>query len=337
MTRQVFLFDNDISDYVITLPNITLQAPNYGQLLISDYPVIVGNNIDGFWDKKNSASPFKGSNDLQGYRVQIKQNGVTVFTGSIQQIQANNDSKTAQITLRSDVQKALEKGIIFASSVQKSPSETVVDICNLYNIPVDSSSFGYSSSIYAVDNVLISALWIDPGVTVLEAIQQIAEIGCARVFLFNDVLYFQVYEEKTSAAIYEFSESLTQGNLWSNPQVTSIQKEKATGYSITWTGEPVATFGDDSGQFKSITAGYDSPIRIESLQAAVWIGEKWLSYLNRDQEQITFQTDIEIGSVIPLLSPVSVEYEGWSDIETVDIIGIDNGSNLFSVITGETR
>lgn len=329
----------DISRYVAALPRLAEQTAEYGQLVVVDLPTMTGENSQGFWDSRNPASPFFGAS-LNEMPISAERGGIEVWSGLIQGIRSDDRVRTAEVTLRSTIQRKLDDGAIYVSGTDTNPANTPASIarriCELYGIPVDSGSFGRSHGIYSLDNALISALMITPELSVRDALQQIAQIGCARVYWDGVAMHFEVWETRTAPGIITFSDDpANPARLIVHPMVEPLEKQEAKGYSVQWLGG-VADFG--AGQL-SISAGPDAPFTIRSLQGAVWFGELWLEYLQSQQKRITFGVSAAYGRALRLSYPVSIEYSGggWGSLETVDIVAIDNSSELVSTITGVTR
>lgn len=335
--RIVYLSDIDITEYVIEIPDSEQAQGEFGQLLINDIPTMTGLNITSFWDQRYPGSPFYGAATLFDFPIRIEQDGVDVWKGHILSINADNEQGTAIVGLRSTLQATLEKGCIYVSSAPESPSQAIKNICYLYGIPIDTASFGYAEGIYSSDNVEITVLLVRPDMSVLDAIQQIANIGIAQVYSVNGVLYYDVYREHSAPAIYTFDDAEFGADLWRAPSVNSIEKEAIKGYSISYISG-VAEFGTDVEKGKSIQAGGESPIRIETLQAATWVGEQWLSYLNRPQQLVQWECATSLAKSFILGSPIGISYTiGQWDALTVDLCRISPGDRLKSILTGRTR
>jgi hypothetical protein len=334
--RQVFLLGNDISDLIISISEININAGDYGQLTINDLPSIQGNNQRGFWDQTNEYSPFYAESQLSKFTIEIYNEGTFVYKGAIQSIQINNQEKTADITLKSDIQRKLEKGLIYASLPEANPSKMVQEICSLYKIPYDGSSFGKASEIYEADLVRTSAFFKNEG-TVQDGIQQILEVGIGRVYSQNGILYYDVFKTKTVDPVFTASDNEDNAEgitLFAHPEITTSEKEPITGYNIKYVnGE--AVFGDIEEQGKTIDGSYASPARISTLQAAVWIGERWMDYFSLSQQNISISVPARYGKSFLIDYPIGVEYQGKS--YTVDLVSINNSLKLESKLGGLTR
>lgn len=329
----------DISRYVAALPRMAEQTAEYGQLLVVDLPTLTGEDSQGFWDARNPASPFFGA-ALNEQPISVERGGIEAWAGLIQGIRSDGRGRTADVTLRNTIQRKLDGGAIYVSGTDTSPADTPARIaqriCELYGIPIDSGSFGRSHGIYALDNALISALLITPELSIRDALQQIAQLGCARIYWDGECLHFEVWETRTAPAIITFSDNPSNpARLIVHPTVEPLEKQESLGYSVQWAGG-TADFG--AGQL-SISAGPDAPFTIRSLQGAVWFGELWLSYLQAQQKRITFGVTAAYGRALRLGYPVGIEYSGagWGSLETVDVVAIDNSSELVSTVTGVTR
>jgi hypothetical protein len=334
--RQVFLLGNDISDKVVSIPDVVTTAGDFGQLTVNDLPNITGDNQDGFWDNTNQGSPFYGAREISDYDIEIYNKSEKVYIGTIQGIQINNQDKTATVTLKSKIQRALEKGLVYASVENSNPATMIQEICSLYKIDCESASFGRANGVYELDNVRTSALFKNEG-TVADGIQQILEIGIGRIYLQNNRLYYDVFREKETPVIFTASDKVDNTNgvtLFGHPNVTIIEKEPITGYNIKYI-QGAAIFGDTENQGKSIDGSYASPVRIMTLQSAVWIGERWMDYFGKPQQIIDFSIASNYGKAMRITDPIGIEYRGRTF--TTDITSINNSLQLESKLGGITR
>lgn len=341
--RRVLLFDQDITKYVTAIPAVVYTAGEYGQLVVNDLPNLTGDNRRGFWDTGNQASPFYGATTLNNFPISIENDGVTIFSGRVQQIQADNTTRLANVILKSDVQAKLEKGIVYASSQADTPANLVKEICDLYKIPIDSASFGSSNALYSANLVLVNAFF--QGDTDIQgALQTIAEIGCARIYVINGRIHFDAYQEKTADPIFNFSDDTFGAAgvlLFSHPATAILEKQPIEGYRVEHmqSGNPAigdGIRGNENQWGKTISAGVDSPVRIVNQQSAVFIGELWFSYLNRKQVSHTIGIPTRYGKSLGLGMPISYSYRGRPPL-TIDITQIDNSAKVQSLVTGVTR
>src|SRR3990172_2844374 len=332
----------DISRFVVAIPRIAEQTADYGQLLVMDMPTLTGENSQGFWHERNPSSPFHGA-DINEMFINIENDDLLVWTGLIQGIRSDGSAKTAEITLRSEIQRKLDSGCIYVSGTATNPSDTPAGIaraiCELYGIPIDSSSFGQSHGIYTVDNVLLSSTMITPETTIRDALQQLAQIGAARIFWSDGRMHFDVWTNTLTPPIAIFTDTAALalasipavGRLMTPPTIEPLEKQVTNGYSVQWLGGS-ADFGTEP---ISISAGPDAPFQIRSLQGAVWLGERWLDYMQTAQQRISFAVSAQYGRVLKLGFPIAIEHSahGWSSNEVIDIVSIDNSSILSSIIT----
>lgn len=341
--QRVYLFGNDISEFVASIPGIELNAGEYGQVVVSPIPSIMGNNVFGFWDSQNQASPFYGAMNLSNYSVMITNDGQTTFDGSILSIAADNDSLTADVQLRSEFQRTLEGGCIYASPVAgETPSAAIANILTLYGIEVDAGSFAAAGSIYEADNVLIRIQSILPDQTIINIMQMIAEIGVARISLSEGRVRYDVFDPTIDTSpLYIFSDSDRNADgctlLAPNPRVEFLQKDVITGYTVEWAGTPTADFGSDTATKKTVSGPTDGVLQIMSFQAAVWIGERWLSYLQRPQRRITFTVPVNIAKQLDTGYPIAIEYSKWGTAVTLDTVLINTSQKVSATIAGVTR
>jgi hypothetical protein len=338
---NVYLNGNDINQYIESVPTIVESAGDYGQIFSVEFPALSGINRDGFWDKTNPASPFYGARELSKFSIRIERNGVDVFEGVITKLTTNNQARTASVELKSNIQRNLEKGCIYASAYQSTPSEMASEIASLYNIEVNNNSFARSDSIYNSNSVYCSSFFRG-GSTVLDAIQELARFGCARAYISKQKLNFDVFRPRTVASVFTASDKSdnTDGiTLWSYPNIENNEKEPIEGYRIEYIngeGPLAATLGSSAQQTFTLNGGKGNAVRINTLQAAVWLGDLWVEYFNTPQEIISFTIPGRVGKSLDINMAIDLEFNNRATL-TIDIISIDNNEERFSVVRGLTR
>lgn len=337
---SVYLNGNDISTQVIEVQTTSLSVGDFGSLISNDITGFLGQNYNQFYDNTSPASPFFGYTDLSIFEVEIYQGGVLVFKGNINQIVVDNQSKTANITMESVLGQALTKYITYISEDIDTPANVIKDLCILFGLEYDSTSFGYANSIYEVNLVFISVYITKAEITLLDLFQQICNYGVGRLYAINNVLYYDVFAPKITSSLYTFSDKLTNEDgitLYSAPIIEPLQKESLEGYNISNVSEfgPAAS-GTEKQQNFSLDGSTASNIRIMSLPAAVWIGEKWKSYFNTPQSKVRFTTPVSIGNVMELGFPIEIEYK-YNQFGVMDIIEINKNNTLYTEIVGLTR
>ena len=330
----------DISRFVSDIPPVIQSSGDFGQVVVNSIPSIQGQNFQNFWDMRSQNSPFYGASNLSDYEIDIQRDGDTTFKGNIKSINADNTSRTANIELRSALQKALERGCIYVSQKgMETPSGAIQNIANLYNIPIDAGSFGVANSIFNADLVYVNINLYEPSMSVMDIFQQIAEIGLLRLYGINGVLYCDTWFSDYAPSIYTFSDNSSNADgitIISHPVVQSNPRETINGYSID-TIVGLIEFGTVENQTKSISGGLDSPVQIMSLQAGVWIGEKWIEYMSTPFDTISFDVPASYGRTIPLGATVTIDYNSrdWVS-QDINITAIDNSGKTVTKITGVT-
>lgn len=318
---QIYLDGVDISRHCIDIDELAYNVGEYGQLFTIDTYNITLDNIRGLFDSDSANSPFY-NNELTNHKMAVYMNGSLITEGFISQCKPDSEKKTSVITLIPSNINKLDQSCIYASSEEATPSAIVSEICDLYKIPYDQLSFFGSSSVYELDNVYLS-VFFENECSIREAIQQIAEFACARVYMYRNKLYFDVYRE-TSTSItpaYIFSDDSTIGivNLWSTPRSENVNKQSLTGYKIEYI-DGTAEYNTDGETNKSLNGDYGNPVRIMSLQSAVWIGEKWLEYLAKPQRRVKIRCASNIGNSLNLGYIVQITYNDKT--EKYKVVGI---------------
>ncbi len=336
--RQVLLLGIDITKFIISISEITNSVGDFGQLAINEAPTLEGDNRLGFWDVGKSASPFFGENDLNKFDIEIINNGQSIFKGFVQNITANNQSRISSITLSSVVQKTLERGLVYASADTANPAVIARQICTLYKIPIDEVSFSKASGLYG-KNLIVFSAFFKGETSILDGLQMIAELGLARIYNFNNRLHYDFFNIKAAPPVITFSDqSSGQVRIYSHPETEIIEKDKAEGYSVEWVGDNLgtkATFGITENEGKTLSGGWGNPVRIMTLQSAVFMGEQWLAYLNKLHRKLLFDIPINFAKTLSLNDPIGLDYRGTTTIG--DIISIDSSRRVSATVQILTR
>jgi len=329
----------DISQYCLNIDTVKYEVGEYGQLFTVDTYKITLNNIQGIFDPASKNSPFYGTENYNNHFIEVYVNGSLITEGYVYQIDADDSTKTSIITITPTNVLKLDNACIYASVQEYTPSVIVREICELYKIPVDQASFFGSNAIYEKDNIQVTA-YFDGEMSIKEALQSIAEIGCARIYMYKGKLYYQVYKTYDSdiAYLYQFNDDSRNGqvNIWSQPTAGSINKQKINGYTIKYIdvigNDQTLTFNTEADSNKSLSGANTDAVRIVGLQSATWIGETWLEYLSFTQKRVSFKCNANIGKSLDLYNIVEFNYNGNSNIYRV--VGIST-AELVSEITLE--
>lgn len=296
----VTLNDTDISRYIQGNSFVLTSAKaEVGQVLINPIPSLVGIDTEGFWNPNNPASVFFGVNDYSVYTIKIIDDGLEIFNGSIQNI-TRNPNGTANVSLQTELQKILEKNIIYSSGENTmNPAGMFIEVCDLFKIKYDPVSTLRSSSVYELDEIRVSSNVLTPDTSILSFLETLAQTGVASIYAIGDYLYFAVYESGAiTNPVVTLENTSDSDEYWilTKPAISSVQKDIPTGYSITYNGvlsvlDLLTEFGDQSNSF-SLSGGLNDLITIRTLQSAIWAGEQTLEYSNRADTSVS----LEIGT-----------------------------------------
>ncbi len=334
--RTVYLGTNDISRWVIDLPNVQLRAGEYGQVATNPIPFLPGADQTGFWNSRCAASPFYGMTRPADFPIRIEIAGLTVFTGSIQGI--TSDGYKADVSLRTILQRTLEGGLIYESpAVPLDPASTFAAICVQYGIPFDSVSVATSAAIYTAAGLAVQVSQPSPAVKILDAFQALAEVGVARIYEVLGTVYFEAWQPRTAVALSTFTDTVGVDTLWDRPTVQTVEKDACEGYVVEWIGSPTHVRGLSNAIRRTISAGPGATVMITSDNGAVWVGEQWFRYLNTPQDMITFRVPAAIGRSLVIGAAVEIDYSRWAAPVTVDVQALDLGSDLYTTLTCLTR
>jgi len=335
---SVFLNDTiDITEYVHSRPVIVDEMPNFGQLMVSGITSLEVVNKWGWADVNNPASPFYGYATLEDFTITIKQDDETIYTGVVDQV--IKDGQLGTIEMEPTLQKVISKKCIFASDEISNPARIFRRICELYKIPYDSNSVNVSESIYELDEVRCSAYLLNPDMDIASVFQSLCDVGIARIYSYRNLFYFEAYQDIELIPVFTISSVPSNpGNyLIQPPVISNLPRDPFVGYEIETT-QGNATYQKGTGTMQSINAGNDSEVRINTLQSAVVIGERWIEYAGLSQKQVDFIVPAKtLGRELQLGYPVSVyDADSQSTID-VEIRYIEQTDTVVTTCQGVSR
>ena len=330
MARTVWLSGNEITKFITNIPTIPKTKGERGQLTINETITLTGDNSKSMWNRSNTKSILYGK-DINDFEVKIYNNDILDFKGNINNVVSNNS--TAEIECRSELYKLMQMKALYIST-NKTPAELCKDVLIYYGMPINGASFERSIDVhkyYSLTAQININLQQDTNMSVLDLVQQLADIGCARLYYANNMFYYEAYDSTYTPPV---SVSLTITDLQSAPRTYSYEQEKIERYQIT-TITNVVTGGDINSDaiLKQMYYSSDSPIRI--ITGAHYIGSSYLELSAQEKEVIEVGIDKEEGYAIDLDSGFDVTYAklGWSN-KAFEVINIDNSHPFITQVTG---
>jgi len=337
----IYLNNVDISIHVQgnSLSLQSAKAP-IGQVLINPIPTMVGIDTDGFWNPQNPASVFFGYNDYSVFEVTAYDEGIEVFSGRIKNI-SRQSNDTVNVQMQTELQIALNKNLIY-SGLSMNPARLFMDMCQKYNIKYDPVSTLRSSNIYELDEIVVSSDVLVPNTPILSWLQQLAQTGVASIYSIGDYLYYKVYESgsiENPVCTLENTSDSDEYWLLSKPILSSREKEIPEGYLITYYDpdfskeDQTAPFGIEDNAF-SISGGQNDLIRIDTLQSAVWIGEKWLSFLSRTDAPVQLGIDTKLARDLKIGYPIRLVMNDGTIPMNIEIESLTTNNAIETILGG---
>jgi len=328
--KQVIIAGYDMTEFIIDIPATNQEKAEIGQLIINDTLSLGGDNSEGFWYISNPYSPFY-SKDIGDLLVEIYKDSLVINSGYILNITA--DSKTAQIDIKTEIYDILNTRAIYISEID-TPANITKAILSYYGFDYDLASFNRSDDVHsaygltAQVNLSISDM---STMTVLDLLQQLSIIGVARLYYYKGKFYYEAYDSTYDIPV---SVDITMSDIAIPIKTYKYEVEPVGSYQITYAYGDVS--GGDSAStkpLKSISYGFDNPIRIMTSLGAIYIGESYLTLSSQDKVVAELGIYMEKGSVVSLRSGITITSTrlGWTS-KRFEVVSIDNSHDFITQI-----
>ncbi len=317
--------DIDITNDIINPQSIEIvkQVSDYGQAIVTPAITLTLSDKDNRYNSRYGSGMFYNYPDYSEFKVSILGDSGSIglstmlYRGQIQEVNSDTGNQTT-ITINSELQKQLEPRFIYVSEAQMNPAEILRELCIQRGIEYDVNSINVSSNIYDNNAVVCSAKVLKPDTSILSFLQALAQIGIARIYTIDNKIAMNVYDKTAvPVPVITFDTSVHSGSnpLLSKVVYETIHKDPPQGYNVQWVGgvTEYTTESKFSDKFiQQISGGNDALVRIESLQSAVWIGETWHHFLNKESAVLTGDIAREYGVQIDLGYPIQISQDELS-------------------------
>lgn len=345
---QVILLD-DIDIYargdVDKIINVLEEKTFRRDKLINSQFNIKVRNFDNFYSVDNNTSYFNNIiwryEPLKIYNI----NGDLIWDGIIRNIHRDHNTGMATILTINKLHKQFTEIITYASSTAETPATAAKNIMDNYSISYDATSV--QNSINQLDDnscyvqVNITA---EDNVTVMAAIEKLAEYACADAFSSNGKVFFKHWKPFTGGVKVNILEK----DLKVRPKVTDLESEIINQFSIPYDGDLGIPATDTNGYgtiSKQSTyfgvhdlpgfdgGGAESQIYFTTLAGARYIGECYIrrTHINPlTQPRPPWAIDFELKGT----------QQDWIDLETYFTLTFDDeswSSKTFEFFRTETN
>jgi hypothetical protein len=235
MNPQILLLGEDIFERTLDFVNVNeMKTFNKSKLITNTYTIPVKNE-DDFFTVNNSKSIFNGANWRYSTVIVNNGDGNKIWEGAIFDIKRNHITKQAEIVCKNTFFNFRNEIISYQSSTWESGAAAFQNIC-------DNAGFTKynTQSVNASDSQLVAngcKLMVDietsDGKTFIQAIETLAELSNAYLYVHNDELYFVHWQEFTGGTTTTINGN-RRGVLKTAPIVNSPENEIINQYSIDY-------------------------------------------------------------------------------------------------------
>jgi len=186
----------------------------------------------------------------------IDDDNITIWDGIIQDITVNEDTRKTVILSKSVLSTFKKKNIAYKSSGYENPIVILKSILDKYDFPYDSKTLQESET-YVEGNLEVSVSYtLEEQKSIFDIINSIAFITSAYAYIFQNTLYFEVWEDKSGIEPVRIEEE----ELISLPQIKTLTSKVVNAFNIEYKGsKAVLTIGT-----ADLSGGYDFSINNET-------------------------------------------------------------------------
>jgi hypothetical protein len=333
---QVILL-NDIDIYargdVEKIINVTEEKTFGRDKLINSQFDITVKNYRNFYSVDNNRSYFKAINWRYEPLKIYNPDGDLIWNGVIRNIQRDHEKGTAKILTINKLHKQWNEVITYSSSAAETPASAAKNIMDNYSIDYDSGTIQASINQLDANSCYVKVnITEEDDVTVMAAIEKLAEYACADAFSSLDKVYFKHWQQFTGGVKVNILEK----DFKVRPKIADLESEIINQFSIPYDGDlgvPITdTNGNNIGNISRQSTyfgnhnlpgfddgGKEAQIYFTSKAGAQYIGESYIKRTHIDlstQPRPPWIVDFELKGT----------HEDWIDLETYFTITFDDES-----------
>jgi hypothetical protein len=328
----------DITEYIIQFPDLNFSRGDYGEFPTLGNLNIQLDNTKHFFNPLHRQSLFYGE-DWQSWRVNIYDKADTkIWSGKLDSLSFDTNGKQATLNAKARITEFLDKIIPFYSIENKTPAWITKDLLTLYGIPYSEYSFNKSENLQEDAGMTINAyIAYDQNLSLYDALKQLADIGIARLFIYQDKLYYETYNpdwiENSNIIV------LDPPDIWKIEAMEILEKTPYLSYEIKT--DTITVSNDDydpmGKNLKSLDLTADQSFYTSSVITANYIGESYLSISQKSRMKANLLTDINLGIFFQPSTIINFQKDPLiPEYKNFEILSIDNSSNLYSKIEVQT-
>lgn len=297
---KCILINNVIDIYALGYVSKLVQikeskSARSGGFILNEISIKVSNHTE-FFSVDNVASPFKTSDYyLDVFKLYF--DGELIWDGIIKKIQRNHKAgiKDATIVSTNKMYNFFNQRIEYESSAWETPVDAFKNLLSAYAYSEYDTRFANrAKDIYIANSCYIKCNFnLSDDITLQQALEKIADYGCAYIYYHKSTLYYKHYEPFARGV----NEEVRDNNMTDLPVVDDLEKDMINDYSITYTGcEGVAVKDSDGGNniglvsrqkygarlLTPMPGDADSQITFKDKTSAIYIGECHIKRMHKN-------------------------------------------------------
>ncbi len=234
---MVTLLDVDLTDRVVEWGQLEMiKGILLGHVeMFTSEALMIFENVDGVLSKAGPASLIKGA-DWYGATLVIQRNGLTVFEGVVVDVANDDELQVAEVRCENIFKRPAESTIVTSGS-RVNAAQAILGILRtvLDDDLIDLASFHAAAGPSRAANAWITYSFLDgDGITVMDAIGEIARLASMAVFVQNNQMHceaFKSYQGSGAGLHFEINDSIVRqwGKL--RKDSSSFQNQVRVGYT----------------------------------------------------------------------------------------------------------
>ncbi len=328
--REVFLNGIDITRWVVSLPTLPNQKPDWGQ--IPSLPLLnITVRSDNFEFHTIHPASFMFQKRLDELSLVVKQQGLVVWSGFLQDAHSDFTRKQATLIGESSIQQQINRSARIDTDLA-TPARVARNLLVLHNVAVDEISFSVADRI--LDDIPVRVR-VNPSVlewtgTLGDLLQLLASAGIGRFYLNQQgAIGFDTYIlDETPLQSFEINDDITRQ--W--PKITDESMEAMNGFTVKYLHGTEREAG--TNEISSMDFGSESSVQIATRAAAAYIGSQWVALSERLYNRVEIAIQKNFNLVVKLGTFIRLNSFLMGLDRTMEVIGIDDGDPRWVKITG---
>ena len=328
-TRKVFLAGNEITRWVLDLPTLPNQKPEWGQIPSLPQLSIAVRSDDRAFDVVHPAS-FLYQKRLDTLTMRVEQFDQVIWSGFLLNVNVDLKAKRTTLVGESILQQKINRSARIDSTFL-TPAEAARRLLLLHNVPVDTTSFGKADSI--LDDIPCRVR-VNPSIlewlgTLGDLLLLLASAGIGRFYLLGSgAIGFDSYRLDETPTI---AATIDDDDIMQWPTISEDAMEPMNGFTVNHAFGGVSSAGNESISTRDFTA--EHAVTMYDDASALYTGSQWVELSNRVYNRLDIAIRKTFGLFLTLQSFIRINSTALAIDRSAEIIGIDDGDKRWTKLT----